>query len=124
MIWIRDLDAHLGGTHTGIEHCVDFADGPLDQPIGECIQANVCALTDMYGSEVVLEDIADYPNVGEIGNGERVRRASQPDAGRSRGSDILGDDDAGSGRVHLEGGCRVIFVDTQYAQLLLGGHQV
>ena len=89
---IVHLDAHLRrADDSGSSIGADVADPPLEHPIGIGIQTNVGVSPDVNVRQVVLIDVADDPDVGEIGDREQVGRIVQRlDAGRRRHV-LLGD---------------------------------
>ncbi len=117
---ILNLDADLGGAEAGIERRADVRDGAGEDLAGKGVEADVRMLAEMDGSEVVLIDVADDPDVREVGDGERALRAGVGDAGGASGGDILGDDDAGGGGVDLDAVAGMVFVNAEDAELLLG----
>ena len=91
---------------------------PVKTLVGIGCEANVGLLAKVHGGEIVLVDIADDPDVREIGDGEGVGGAGVGDAGSSGIGDVLRDDVAGCGRVDLDGCGGMILVDAQDAELI------
>ena len=72
---------------------------------------DVGGLADAHGVEIVLVDVADDPDVGKIGDGERIRAGKPLHA--SRIGDLLVGDDAGDGRDDVDDAGGMIFVDAE-----------
>ena len=79
---IIDLDAYLGGADLRIEDGTNVADHASQDPVGIGSEANVRLLTEMHRGKIVLVDIADDPDVRQVGDGEGVRRTGISDASR------------------------------------------
>ena len=86
---IGDLNANLGGAEIGIEDRADIADGPGERAVGIGIELDAGVLAEMDARQVVLVDVAEDPDAGEVGNGERRCRAGEGDAGGSSVGDVL-----------------------------------
>ena len=71
-VGIVDLNADFGGADLRIEDGADVADDAGENAVGIGGEADVRLLAEMHGGEIVLVDIADDPDVGEIGDGEGV----------------------------------------------------
>ncbi len=118
---IVDLDANLGGADGGVEDGADVGDGAGEGAVGVGGEMDVGFLAEVYLGEIVLVDVADDPDVREVGDGEGGGGARVGDAGGGGGGDVLRDDVAGGGGVDLYGGGGVRGVDAEDAELLLGG---
>ena len=86
-----------------VKNGVNLADGAVEDAVGIGVQVNVRGLPKMNHGQIVLIDIADDPDVGEVGDGKGRGRSREGDAGGSGVGDILRDDDAGCGRIDLGG---------------------
>src|ERR1700679_1644088 len=124
MLRVLYLNPYLGGAQTGVQLGADVADCPGEGLAGECVELNICVLAEMDVGEIVLVDVADDPDVGEIGDGEGAGGASEGDAGGTEGGDVLRDDDAAGGSVDLDGLAGMVLVHAEGLQLLLGGGEV
>ncbi len=60
---IAEHDAHLGGARVGIEHAGNVGDLAFEDAIGKGIQADLGRVAKMHFAEIVLEDIADHPDL-------------------------------------------------------------
>ena len=118
---IVDLNANLGRADLRIEDGADVADGAGEDAVGVSGEADVGLLTEMDVGEIVLVDVADDPYMRQVGDGEGVGGACVGDSGCGGVGDILRDDEAGGGRVNLDGGGGVVFVNAENAELFLGG---
>jgi hypothetical protein len=67
---IFDLDTDLCGAKGGVEDSADVADCASDDAVRVGVEADIGGLAEVYVSEVVFVDVADDPDVGEIGDGE------------------------------------------------------
>ena len=74
--------------------------------------------------QIVFVDVAEDPDAGEVGDGERRGRAGQSHARRRGIGDILADDDAGYGSQHVHHRARVVFIHAVDLQLFFGSGQV
>src|ERR1035438_4707748 len=74
----------------------------------------------MNARQVILVYIAKNPDIGEIRDGEQVRRVVQR-FHSGRGSDVLLDDSSGYGRADFDQGRGMPRVTSKKAYALLGG---
>src|ERR1700679_3160627 len=124
MLRVLDLNANLGGAEGWVKLCADVADGAGEGFAGKGVESDVGVLADMNVSEIILVDVADDPDVGEVGDGERAGGACVGDAGGTGGGDVLRGDDAARGRVDLNVLAGMILVDAEDFELLFGGDEV
>ena len=86
---------------------------PVDGAVGIGVELESRFLAELDFGNVVLVDIAENPDGGEIGDGEG-RGGSGESYARSRSvGHVLRDDDAGDGRVDIDDGAGMILVDAQ-----------
>src|ERR1035438_4525953 len=78
------LDAYLGGADVRVENGSDVADPSGEKFVGIGAHANIRVLSQMNVGEIVFKDIAQDPDAGQVGDGERVRGALPLDAGGVR----------------------------------------
>ena len=83
-VGIVDLDAHLGGADLRIEDGADVADHASQDAVGIGREANVRLLAKMHRGEIVLVDIADDPDVRQVGDGKGIGRTGIGDASSTR----------------------------------------
>ena len=121
---VFDLDAYLGGARGWVELGADVADGSGEGFAGEGVELDVGVLAEMDAGEIVLVDVADDPDVGEVGDGEGAGGAGVGDAGGAGCGYVLRDDDAAGGCVDLYGLAGMILVDAEDLELLFGGGEV
>ena len=57
-----------------VQNGSDIADPSSENAIGISIQLHIRVLTDTHILQIVFVDIADYPNVRQVGNRERICR--------------------------------------------------
>ena len=72
---ILHFQPDLGGANVGIDDRQNVADPPLQNAVRISDQMDVGIFADMHLRHVVLPHIADNPDVRQVGNRERVRRA-------------------------------------------------
>ena len=63
---IVDFDANFHGADIGIEHGADIADASGDHLIGKGVEADLGSVSEADTGGIVLIDVADDPEVGEI----------------------------------------------------------
>src|SRR5579863_6241021 len=86
---VGDLDADFRGTNAGIENGQDVVDAAFENFAGVGIQVDVRDIADVDGVEIVFINIADDPDIGEIGDGKRVG-AGEPLNARCAGDLLVG----------------------------------
>src|ERR1700733_5437407 len=102
VVWVLDLDADLGGAQAGVELGADVADDAGEGFAGEGVELDVGVLAKMDVGKIVLVDVADDPDVGEIGYGEGAGGARVGDACGAGGGYVLRGNDAGGAGVNLD----------------------
>ena len=108
----------------GIENGADIADAAGERAIGICVELDLRFLAELQLGNVVLVNIADDPDGGEIGDGEGRGRAGKADARGGGVGHILRHNDAGDGRINIDDAAGVVLVHAQSLQLLFGGGEV
>ena len=56
----------------GIENRQDVVDASLEDLFGIGVQADIGIFADAHGIEIVFVNVADDPDMGKIGDGERI----------------------------------------------------
>ena len=69
---IFHFDPDLGGVDVGIEDGEDIVDASFERLVGKRVQANLGLVADADGVEIIFVNVADDPDIGKIGDGERV----------------------------------------------------
>ena len=85
---IGDLNADLGGAQRGIENGANVADVARERAVRKRIEIDLGFLAELKPGNVVLVNVADNPDRGEIGDGEGGGRAGESDAGGRRVGDV------------------------------------
>ena len=78
---------------------------------------DVGVLAKMHGGEVILVDIADDPDMGQVGDEEGAVGAGVADTRGAGSGGVLRDDDAGCGGVDLDRLAGVVLVDAENVEL-------
>jgi len=71
---ILHLNTHLSGTEAGIENGKNVVDATLEDPVGIGIETDVGRVADAHRVEIIFVNVADNPDVGQVGDGEGIRR--------------------------------------------------
>lgn len=121
---IVHLNANLGGAQGGVELCADVADGSGEGFTGEGVEGDVSVLAEMDVGEVILVDVADDPDVGQVGDSKGASGACVGDTGSAGSRDVLGEDDAGGGCVDMHVVAGVIFIDAEDFELLFRREEI
>ena len=116
------FEAHLRGAQGGVENRQDVADPALQRPCRDKRSDGCPRIAEVHGVEIVLVHVADDPDVGQIGNGERVG------AGRAlharRVGDLLVGDHARDRSDDIDDARRDGPYRRRAAQLFGGGFQI
>ena len=75
---IFHLEAHLGGAQAGIENRQNVVDAGLEDLIGIGAEMDIGRVADAHGVEIIFVDVADDPDIGKIGDGERIWTGPSP----------------------------------------------
>ena len=116
---IGDLEPDLRRADRGIENRADVADSPGKNAVRISIQLDVRVLAQAHVFQIVLIDIADDPDVRQIGNRKRVGGREALHA-RCRRHLLIGDH-SGNGRKNIDDRGRMIFVGAQHPQVFFRG---
>src|SRR5262249_43675779 len=73
-VFIWDLDAPVRPSDFGIENGSNITDRSCQRAIGISIETYFSNISQVNGRKVVFIDVADHPNVREIGDGKSRRR--------------------------------------------------
>jgi hypothetical protein len=92
----RSEPSELGSTRVGIEHVRDVGDLAFEDALREGVEADFGGIAEMNFAEIILENIAEYPDLRKIGDGEKVGSVIEA-LHAFRSGDILLDDGAGYG---------------------------
>src|ERR1700761_6914676 len=110
-IGIFNLDTNFCRADLGIEDGANVADDASEDTVRISVEAYVRLLAEMHGWKVILVDVADNPDVREVGDGEGIGGAGEGRSGGGSVGHVLGDDETGGRRIDFDNGSRVIFVD-------------
>lgn len=124
MLWVLDLNANLGGAEGWVKLGTDVADGAGEGFAGKGVERDVGVLTNVDVGEIIFVDVADDPDVGEVGDGEGAGGACIGDACCTGGGNVLSDDHTAGGCVDPNVFAGMIFVDAEDFELLFGGDEV
>src|ERR1035441_1398044 len=118
---IGDLDSNFGGADVRIEYGTDVADRSPEHAVGVGVQADLGGVAEMHIGQIVLINVADDPDAGEVGDSERVGGQALH-AGRV--SHLLVRDHSRHRRKDIHHVVWVIGVVTQQAEMFRHGFHV
>jgi hypothetical protein len=70
---VLQLQTYFRGAKVGIENWQDVIHAALEYLVGIGIEMDIGSVADAHGVEVIFVQVADDPDVREIGNGEGIR---------------------------------------------------
>ena len=115
---IGNLDAHLGRAKRGIQNRADVANVAEEDFVGVRIQPNFRGLAYVHARQIVLKNVAENPDLAQVGNRKRVGSAEASHAGGV--GNLLVGNDAGNRSDDVDDRRRVIDAAPQHAKLLRG----
>ena len=75
---VGDFEANFGGAEAGIENRQNVVDPALEDLVGIGVQMDVGVFADVHRVEIIFVNVADDPDIRQIGNGERIGTATVP----------------------------------------------
>jgi hypothetical protein len=118
---MRTLAVRMLGSSTGrCRRC-----RPVSSQSGIGVDSDLCGLPERDLGNVILIDITDDPDAGQIGDGKGRCRPREGHAGRGCDGNVLRNDDAGDRRIHIDHDADGwSLVDAERIELLLCGGQI
>src|SRR5579863_5045602 len=80
---VGDFEADFGGAKVGIEDGENVVHAGFEGFAGKSGEVNVGGIADAHGVQVIFIDVADDPDVGQVGDGERIG-AAEAESGNAR----------------------------------------
>src|ERR1039458_8591348 len=110
-IGVGHFQPNFRSADRGIENGKYVVDAAFQNLVGISVQMDIGILADVYGVEIVFVNIADDPDIRQIGDGERIGAGQALHTG-CVGDLLVGDHSGGRGD-DVDDSRRVVFIDAE-----------